>query len=80
MSDGLLRGRHNAVVGSNNDDGDICYLSTTGTHSRECLVTRSIQERNAMTILQLHIVSTDVLGDTTSLTSNHVGVADMVEQ
>ena len=33
-----------------------------------------------MTILQLHIVSTDVLGNTTSFTSNHVGVADMVEQ
>ena len=33
-----------------------------------------------MTILQLHIVSTDVLGDTTSLTSNHIGIADMVEQ
>ena len=80
MSNSLFGGRHNAVVGSNNDDGDIRYLSTTGTHSREGLVARGIEERDAMTILQLHIVSTDVLSDTTSLTSNDVGIADMVKQ
>ena len=33
-----------------------------------------------MTILQLHIIGTDMLGDTARLTGNHVGVADVVEQ
>ena len=33
-----------------------------------------------MAILQFHVVSTDMLSDTTSLTGNYIGIADMVEQ
>ena len=80
MSDGLLGGRHHRVVSSHDNDSDIRHLCTTGTHSREGLMTRGIEESNAMAVLQLHVVSTDVLGNTTSLTGNHVGVADVVEQ
>ncbi len=43
-------------------------------------MTRRVEERDLTTILQLHIVGTDVLGDTTGLTGNHVGIADKVEQ
>ena len=32
------------------------------------------------TILECDVVGTDVLGDTTSLTSDDVGLADVVEQ
>ena len=80
MSDSLLSSRHHSIVGSDDDDCDIGNLSTTGTHGGKRLVTRSIKECDATTILQAHVVSTDVLGDTTSLTSNYISVADMVEQ
>ena len=33
-----------------------------------------------LTILQLHVVRTDVLGDTTCLARNHVGITDVVEK
>ena len=80
MGDSLLRSRHHRVVGSNDDDGNIRHLGTTGTHGSEGLVTRGVEEGNLATVLQLHVVGTDMLGDTTSLTGNNVGVADMVEQ
>ncbi len=80
MGDGLLGGRHHAVVGSNDDDGNIGDLSTTGTHGCEGLVTWSVEEGNLPSVFQLNVIGTDVLGDTTSLTGNHIGVADMVEQ
>ena len=80
MCDSLLRGRHHTVIGSDDDDGNIRHLSTTGTHSSKGLVTRGIQKGNAVTVLQLHVVSTDVLGNTASLTGNNIGVSDMVKQ
>ena len=80
MGDSLLGGRHHRVVGSDDDDGDIRHLSTTGTHGREGLVTWGVEERNLTTILQFHVIGTDMLRDTTSLTGNHVRVTDEVEQ
>ena len=32
MVNGLFRLRHNSVISSNNDNDDICYLCTSGTH------------------------------------------------
>ena len=80
MSDGFLCGRHHGVVGCDDDDGDIGNLSTAGTHGSERLMTRGIKEGDATTIRELNIVGSNVLGDTTSLTSDDVGVADVVEQ
>ena len=80
MSNGLLGLRHDAVVGGNDDDGDVGNLSTTGTHGGERLVTRSIQEGDMASVLQCHVVCTDVLGNATCLTGDNVGLADVVEQ
>ena len=80
MCDGLLGGWHHAVVGSNDDDGNIGHLGTTGTHGGEGLVTRRVEEGDPTAVLQFHVIGSDMLGDTTGLTGNHVGVADMVEQ
>ena len=80
MVQSLDRLRHDAVVGSDDDDNDVGHLGTTGAHSGKCLVARGIQEGDAATVGQLHVIGTDVLGDTTSLTGNHVGVADVVQQ
>ena len=80
MVDGFLGLWHHVVVGSDDDDGDVGDLRTTSTHSGEGFVTRGVEEGDFATILEFHVVSTDVLGDTTSLTSDDVGIADVVEE
>ena len=76
----LLGGRHHGVVGSDDDDGDIGNLSTTGTHGGKRLMTRSIKECYLASVLKLNVVCTDVLCDTTSLTCDNVCLAYIVEQ
>ena len=68
MSDSLLGGRHHGIVGSHNDDGDVGNLSTTGTHGGKCLVTRSVEEGDAASVFQFHVIGTNVLCDTACLT------------
>ena len=43
-------------------------------------MTRSIEECYLLASAGLHLVSTDVLGDTASLASHHVGASDEVQQ
>ena len=42
MIDGLNGLRHDVIIGCNNDDGNIRYLGTSGTHGRKRLVSRGI--------------------------------------
>ena len=72
--------RHDSVVSCDDNDRDIRHFRSTCTHRREGRVTRSIQERDMLTILQLHVVCTDMLGDTSCLTGDHVGVTDVVQK
>ena len=80
MSDGLLCLRHDVVISSYNDNGNIRYLSTTGTHSGKGLVTRRIQEGHMASVWQCHVIGTDVLRNTTGLTGNNIGLTDIVQQ
>jgi len=78
--DGLNGLRHHIVIGSYNDDGDISDTGSTGTHGSKRLVTRSIQECYFASTGHFNIIGTNVLGNTSSLTSNNVGLAYVVEQ
>ena len=80
MSDSLLGSWHHRVIGCDDDDGDIGSLGTTGTHGGKRLVTWSIKEGYLATAFQGHTIGTDMLGNTTRLTGNHIGIADIVEQ
>ena len=80
MSDSLLSGRHDGVISGNDDDSDIGHLSTTCTHGCESFVTRGIKESNAASIIELYVVSTDVLSDTACLSGNDIGLSDIVEE
>ncbi len=80
MVDRLDSLRHDGIVGRDDDDGYICHLGTTGTHSGKGRVTRRIEEGDMLAILELDVVGTDVLGDTTGLTGDDVSVTDVVEQ
>ena len=72
MRNGFLRLRHHAVIGCNHQNHDIGRLSTAGAHCRKSFVPRSIEEGDAATIFERHVVSTDVLCDTASLASDDV--------
>ena len=43
-------------------------------------MTRSIEERNAATVFQLHVICTDMLCNTSGFTGNYVRLTDIVEQ
>src|SRR5690606_37653340 len=52
--------RHDAVVGCDDEDGDVRHLSTTCPHRRERFVTRRVEERDLLA-LDLHLICPDVL-------------------
>ena len=75
--------RHNSVVGSDNKNCDVGNLRTTGTHCGERLVTRGVDERNCAidaVVLGVHLVGTDVLGNSASLAGLNICVTNRVEQ
>ena len=74
--DGL---RHDAVVGSDDQDDDVGHLGTAGTHGREGLVTRRVDEGD-LAIADAHDRGADVLGDAAGLALGDAGVADGVAQ
>ena len=80
MVDSLNCLRHDAVVSCYNDDSHVSHLSTTGTHRRKRLMTRSIKECNPLAISKFNMICTDMLSDTAGLTSNHIRITDVVEK
>ena len=80
MVDSLDGLGHHVVVGCHDDDGEVGYLGSAGTHGGEGFMTRGVEECDVATIVELDVVSTDMLGDTSSLAGNNVGIADVVEQ
>jgi hypothetical protein len=75
----LLRLRHHTVIGSHDQDDDIRNFRAAGAHQRERFVTRRIEERD-LAILDFHLVSTDVLGDSALFLFGHARFANGVEQ
>src|SRR6266536_2222605 len=79
----LDRLRHDAVVGRNHEHHDVGGRRAAGTHGRERLVARRVDERDrpvGVLVLDVHLVGTDVLGDAACLDVHDVGLADRVEQ
>lgn len=60
--DGLDRLRHDAVVSSDDEDGDIRDLGAARTHGREGLMARRVEEDDLLA-LAVDLVRTDVLRD-----------------
>ena len=78
--DGFFRLWHDRVVGRHHNDRDVGDLCTTRTHRRKSFVTRRIEEGHLTALWKGHVVSTNVLGDSTRLTGDDVGIADEVQQ
>ena len=80
VANGFLGLRHDIVIGSDYDNSNIGNLSPTGTHRGKGFVSRGIQEGNTLfTSLKSYRVGTYVLGDTPTLSGNHILIADMVK-
>ena len=79
VRDRLLRLRHDAVVGGDDEDGDVGHLRAAGAHRRERLVAGRVQERD-LPAVDGDLVRADVLGDPARLGLDDLGVADRVEQ
>ncbi len=78
MIDRLYRLRHNAIIGSNNQDCNIGNISTSCTHCGKCLVSRCIQERDIFALI-LHLICTDMLGNSAGFSGSNMGIADSVQ-
>ena len=78
MIDSFARLRHNAVIGGDNNDRNVRYLSTARAHGGKCLVTWSIKEGDFLPIY-FDLVGTDILCNATCFTSRDLGFANHVE-
>ena len=74
-----LRLRHHAVVGRDDEDGDVRHLRAAGAHRGERFVARRVEERD-LPAVDLGLVGADVLRDAAGLGLDDRGLADRVEQ
>ena len=79
VRDRLLRLRHDAVVGGDDEDGDVGHLRAAGAHRGERLVARRVEERD-LAAVDVDLVGADVLRDAAGLGGDDARVADRVEQ
>ena len=72
-----------AVIGGHHQHRHVGHLGAAGPHGGEGLVARCIQEGDLAlfsAVGNLHLVSTDVLGDAPGFASGHAGFADGIKQ
>ena len=79
VRDRLLRLRHDAVVGGDDEDGDVGHLRAAGAHRGERLVARRVEEGD-LAAVDVDLVGADVLRDAAGLGGDDARVADRVEQ
>ena len=80
MVDSLTCLGHYGFVGGNYDDRHIGDAGTAGTHGRKGFVARCVEEGDLFPVGTEHLISADMLGDTSSFAGHHVGTPDKVEQ
>ena len=79
VRDRLLRLRHDAVVGGDDEHGDVRHLRAAGAHGGERLVARRVEERD-LPAVDVDLVRADVLRDPAGLGLDDRRLADRVEQ
>ena len=79
VADRLERLGHHAVVGGDHDHRDVGHPGAAGAHGGERLVTRRVEEDDALAVLG-DLARADVLGDPAALAGGDLGRPDGVEQ
>ena len=77
--DRLLGLRHDAVVGGDDDHGDVRELRAALAHRVERGVAGRVEERD-LAALHVHLVGGDLLRDAAGLARRHLRVADVVHE
>ena len=86
MVQGFKRLRHHAIIGGDNQHYDVCDLGSTGAHAGKGFVAGSIEEDNLAAkgrrifLGDLHLVSADMLCDSSRLTSGDIGFTNSIKQ
>ena len=83
MADGFQGLRTHPIVCRNHQDGNVSDFGAPSTHGGERLVTRSVQEGElprGVVVLNLDLVSTNVLGDATGFSRGDAGLTDRIEE
>ena len=70
---------HNTIVSGNYQDGNIGYLCSVSSHGSKCFMTGSIQKSNFL-VIDHHLISADMLGDTTCFGFHHAGLPYGIQQ
>ena len=78
MVDRLYRLGHDAIIGSDYQNGNIGCLCTTRSHGGKRLVTGGVQEGNIL-IVDLYSICTNVLGNTACLACGNVCMTNCVQ-
>ena len=79
MADRLLRLRHDAVVGGDDQHGDVGDLGAACAERRERLVAGRVEERDPAAVV-IDLIRADVLRDAAGLRLDDRALADRVEQ
>ena len=79
VRDRLARLRHDAVVGGDDEHGDVRHLRAARAHRGERLVARRVEEGD-LPAVDVDLVGADVLRDPAGLGLDDGGLADRVEQ
>jgi hypothetical protein len=74
-----FRLRHDAIIGGDDEDGDIRDLAAAGTHSGERFVAGGVEEGNPL-FRDAHLVGADVLRHASRFALGDVARADLVEE
>ena len=79
MLDGFLGLRHDAVVGGDDDDGDVRQVGAARAHGGERLVAGGVEEGDQAALV-FDLVGADVLRDAAVFARGDVRLADVVQQ
>ena len=71
---------HNTIISRHNKNNNICHLCTPCPHSSKCFMARCIKKSDFSVTIHSNLVSSNMLSNTTRLTSNNFAVSNMIEQ
>src|SRR6266853_1568314 len=77
--DGLLRLRHYAIIGRDDEHDDVSHFRAARAHARKGFVARCVN-KNDFAAIDVNNGSADMLGDTSGLSGGDFGFADRVEK
>ena len=80
MIDGFYCLWHHTIICRHNENDDIGYAGTSGTHCRKSFVARRIEKTNFTTITYFDVIRTNMLRNAARFTFHHIGLSDIIQK